>query len=248
LDFVLGAQTSLKIGAGYEFRTWEDKDYGKGDWNNDYDKIKGDASLSYELRPDTSTILVGVNYVDIGYEGNRGGYDSETIYGGIDQSLTPNLTGTLRLGGSYTTIDNPDSDTSDWSPYAQASLNFTPTARTTLTGALGYSMYHTDNSLYNAQDRFNLGIGLRHDLTGKISLSSSLGYTFSDYSSDYTSGQVVVDDAQENYVTFSVRASYQINRNNFVDAGYQFSDRSVDSDYLNEFSRNIFDIGWRLRL
>jgi hypothetical protein len=39
LDFVLGALTSLKIGAGYEFRTWEDKDYGKGDWNNDYDKI-----------------------------------------------------------------------------------------------------------------------------------------------------------------------------------------------------------------
>ena len=110
-------------------------------------------------------------------------------------------------------------------------------------------MYRSENSIYNAQDRFNFGLGVRHDLTGKISLSSTLGYTYSFYDGSY-SAFAGAPDAKDNFLTFNLRGSYQINRNNFIDAGYQYSTRDADQIgfVINDWDRNVIDIGWRLRL
>ncbi len=247
LDFTVSALSQIKVGGGYEFRTWDDSGYGQGSGNNDYDQYRLNGSYVRELRPNKTSGMVGLDYVDHSYDGSRGGFKSTTIYGGVDQNFSPNVIGTARLGYSFNNVDSETVGSSDSSsPYLQAGLEVNPTARTSFTGSLGYSMSMADNSVYNAQDRFNLGLGVRHDLTGKISLSSSLGYTFSNYSSDYS--RFGISDAQDDYLTFNIRGSYQINRNNFVDAGYQFGNRSSDSAFLNEFTRNVFDIGWRLRL
>jgi hypothetical protein len=164
----------------------------------------------------------------------------------VDQNFSPNVIGTARLGYSFSSIDGYNGSNDSSSPYLQAGLEVNPTARTSFSGSLGYSLQYADNSAFNAQDQFTLGLGVRHDLTGKISLSSSLGYTYGNYDSDYN--RIGVADAHDDYFSFNIRGSYQINRNNFLDAGYQFGNRSSDSAFLNEFSRNVFDIGWRLRL
>jgi hypothetical protein len=91
-----------------------------------------------------------------------------------------------------------------------------------------------------------------HDLTGKITLHSSLSYTYSVYDADYASGnpdEPTPDDNWDAYISFDLRASYQINRNNFVDIGFNSGRRDTDDGaLLNQFSRSKFDIGWRVRL
>lgn len=249
LDYTINSLSQMKVGAGYEFRKWDDKAYGQGNRNNDYDQLRADGSYIRELRPNTTQGILGLNYVDHTYNGDRGGFDSTTLYGGIDQNFNPNVIGNARLGASFSNIDSSGSSSDATSPYLQAGLEVNPTARTSFTGSLAYSLQRTDNSIYNAQDQFKLGLGVRHDLTGKISLSSTISYIYSYYDSSYTSGLATdPGTANENYFVFNLRGSYQINRNNFVDAGYQFSDRSNDSLYLGEYDRNTVDIGWRLRL
>lgn len=249
LDFTLNALSQIRVGAGYEFRIWEDDDYGQGIQNNDYDQIRANGIYIRELRPNTTQGILGLNYVDHTYEGSRGGFDSTTLFGGVDQNFSPNIIGNARLGYTFSDIDNGGGESSDSStPFLQAGLEVNPTARTSFTGNLGYSLRQAENSLYNAQDAFSLGLGVRHDLTGKISLSSTISYIYSLYDADYARTGGVVGDAQDGYFTFNLRGSYQINRNNFLDAGYRFNNRDSDSVFLREYDRNVIDIGWRLRL
>lgn len=251
LDVTLNPLSQVKLGGGYDTRLWDDSSYGSGDLNNDYDQYTGNATYIRELRPNATHGNVGLNYVDHSYQGDRGGFKSTAVFGGADHNFNPNFTGNARLGYSFSTIDGAGYSTDSSSPYVQAGLGFNPTARTSFNGSLGYSLYQSENSVYNAQDRFNLGVGIRHDLTGKISLASSLAYIYSLYDGDYASGVGYAPnpgDANEDYLKFNLRGSYQINRNNFVDIGYEFTTRSSDSANLQEYDRNRFDIGWRLRL
>jgi hypothetical protein len=252
LDVNLNSLSQVNLGAGYLFRTWDDENYGETR-GNDFDQYTLNGSYIRELRPNTTTGMLGANYTDLEYEGSRGGYDALALFLGADHNFSPSVFGNIRAGATFSEVESKmflsgEKETNDnTAPYLQAGLNFNPTARTSLNGSLGYSVYRAENSFYNAQDRFNLGIGLRHDLTGKISLSSAISYIHSVYDSEYArGGGGIVGDATDDYFKFSLRGSYQINRNNFVDAGYEFSNRS--SDELQEYDRNRVDIGWRLRL
>ena len=246
LDFTLNAKSQIKAGAGYEFRKWDDSDYGGGTINNDFDQIKADGSYVRELHQNTTHGSLGVNYVDHEYNGDRGGFNSTTIYGGVDHNFNPNMLGNLQLGYSFSTVDGSSGSSDSSSPFLQAGLEYNPTERTSINGTLGYALRMSQNSYYNASDEFKMGLGLRHDLTGKISLSIALAYVHSIYDSSYASS--VLPDAKEDYISLPLRASYQINRNNFVDIGYAFSQRATDSAGISEYTRSRFDFGWRLRL
>ena len=249
VDYTINSVSQAKAGAGYEFRKWDDNTYGTV-YGNDYDQIRANGSYIRQLRPNTAQGTLGFSYIDHSYEGSRGGFGLSTIYGGVDHNFNPNLIGNISLGYSYVNIEDQNgADENTSRPDLQAGLGFNPTARTSLTGSMGYSIYRAQNSYYNAQDRFNLAVGARHDLTSKISISSSLRYILGYYDSDYAkAGPGAEGDAEDSFVIFSLRASYQINRNNFVDAGYSYSERTSDSWRLNEYDRNRVDIGWRLEL
>lgn len=247
VDYTLSSLSLVKVGAGYELRRWEEESYGSGTAANDYDQITADASYIRELRPNTTQGILGANYVTHEYDGSRGGFDSVAGYLGVDQNFSPNVTGNARVGYSFTDVDTGRDNTDSTSPYLQAGLDFNPTSRTTLNGSVGYSVYRAENSIYNAQDRFNLALGARQDITAKISLAGSMAYTHSMYDSDYAR-IAGIPDAKDDYIVLSLRASYQVNRNNFLEAGYEYSVRMTDSDFLTEYDRNVLDIGWRLRL
>jgi hypothetical protein len=258
VDYTVNSLSSVKIGGAYKFREWDDDDYGKNGGldipsgyyfgDNNFDQYTGNASYIRQLRPDRTQGSVGVTYTDLDYEGDRGGYDATTVYGGIDQNFNPNLLGNIRLGYTFSSVDNLSGSTDSDSPYAQAGLEYNPTARTSLTGSLGYSKQMSENSVYNVQDQFSSALGLRHDLTAKISVASSISYIVSSYDSDYsqTASNADLGDADDNYFVCNIRGSYQINRANFIDAGYEYTDRN--SDTFEDYDRNRVDIGWRLRL
>ncbi|MDF7826053.1 hypothetical protein P4B35_18630 [Pontiellaceae bacterium B12227] len=253
IDYTLNDVSFLKVGLGYEFRIWDDNSY--GEWQdvtqtggNDYNRFKADASYFRQLKPNKTQVMGAVNYSDLTYDGDRGGYDSITLLAGVDQNFNPQVTGFGRLGVSMSSIDQVGGSEDTTSPYVQAGLEVNPSARTSFTSSLGYSLARAENSIYNAQDQFNLGFGVRRDITAKISLSGSFNYIYSFYDSSYsTINGAPISDAKDNYLTLGLRCAYQVNRNNFLEAGYLFRTRTTTGG-LSEFDGNRIDCAWRLRL
>lgn len=252
LDFALNDKSYIKLGGGYEFRVWDDADY--GEWQNpgggnDYDNIKGDLSYYRDLKPNKTTLMGGINGNSLSYDGERGGYDSVALLLGIDQNFTPTFNGFGRFGYSMNSVDSVGSSDDTSAPYLRVGLESQPSARTSLTTSLGYSMYRSENSLYNAQDQLNFGLGARHDITAKITLSGSFNYIYSYYDAKYSS--FTNSDAKDNYLSLGLRGSYQVNRNNFVELGYLFRTRNVSGSggtTLSDWDGNRIDMSWRLRL
>lgn len=255
VDLTINAKSYVRVGGGYEFRTWDDDAYGEWDGTvgsgNNYDQYRANGSVVRELAKDTTSGMVGVNYMDHEYDGARGGFNSTTIYGGVEHGFSPNLKGTAQLGYSFSSVESSTGtvstiteDTS--SPFFEAGLDYQAAERTSINGSVGYSLSQSQNSLYNASDSFDAKLGVKHDLTGKVSLSSALSYIFSMYDSQYTS--FGYPDAEEDYIRLSIRGSYEITRNHFVDVGYEYTYRDSDSAALNEYTRNRIDFGWRMRL
>lgn len=248
LDFTLSSVSSLILGAGYELKLWDDDNYGKVLGNN-YDKYNGSLSAFRQIGQETTKGMLGVDVTSIEYDGNRGNADAVTLMTGVDNVFSPNLNGFGRIGASFSSVDGAAGSKDTTSPYLDAGLSYNPSERTTVNGNIGYTFYQAQNSFYNAQDRASMGLGVSHDVTAKISVAGMLTYVMSQYSGDYAyAGGVVGLDTDDEWLQFNLRGSYQINRNNFAEIGYEFTDRSVNGGTLTEYDRNRFDIGWRLRL
>lgn len=250
LDYTLNDVSGLRGGADYVFRTWDDSDYGEGTQNNDFDKWALDGSYYRQVKPNKTQVMGGVNYTSLSYAGDRGGYDSTTLMVGADQNFSANTTGFGRLGWSFNDVDSNMGGSDSSSPYLQAGLEMNPSARSSYTTSIGYSMQRAENSYYNAQDQFNVRLAGRYDITAKINLSGSLQYIYSSYDGDY-SEVTGSPDADDNYFSLGLRCAYQINRNNFVDLGYLFRTRTASTEggvQLSDWDGNRFDVSWRLRL
>ncbi|VGO21359.1 outer membrane beta-barrel protein [Pontiella sulfatireligans] len=248
VDYTINAVSQIKVGGGYMLRVWDEDDYGKGEAANNFDKYTANGSYIREVRPNETKLIGGANYTTVDYEGSRGGYDSVALFGGVDQNFNPNLTGFGRFGYSFSTVtDTFDGDYDTSNPYLQTGLEYNPTARSSFNGSIGYTISQGENSGYNAQDDLTFRFGARHDITAKISLAGTASYTFSKYESDYARIETLPTE-KEQYLQLGIRASYQINRNNFVDAGYMYTNRDTDKGILADYDRNRMDIGWRIRL
>jgi len=249
VNYVLNPQSYLMFGAGHEIRFWDDDAYGKGDKNNNYDQVEVNGSFVRQLNADVTQGILGANYVDLQYEGDRGGYESVTVFAGVDHLFNPDLTGYARAGASFSTVESELDEADSTSPYFDAGLTLNPEGRTSIDiiGSLGFQAYRSENSLYNIQNRLNIGTSIRHDLTAKITLAAAVSYIKGFYESEFVTAQgASLADAEDNYVSFNVRCSYQINRNNFVELGYEYEDR-FSSDF-SEWDRNRVEAGWRVRL
>ena len=248
VDVDLDEVSLVKFGGGYTIRRWDDSTYGE-DLSNDFDRFLVNASYIRRLNQNKTSGVLSINYVDQQYDGSRDGYQATTLSGGVDQIFNPNLSGFGRAGATMSSVDQGSGSNDNTTPYFDAGLTYNPSERTSINGSMGYSLNYSENSIYNAQEEYNFRLGVRHDLTAKINIASSIAYIFSMYDSDYAYLEIDgLGDTDEHYVRVDIRATYQINRNNFVEVGYQYSDRDADSDFLADYDRNTVDIGWRLRL
>lgn len=252
LTFDLTNLSDIKLGAGYLSRVWDDDQYGK-DLGNNFDRLSADANFIRQFFSEKTDAMVGLMYSDVAYEGSRGGYDSVVALLGLDQVFSSKTTAYGRLGVQSTTIENSAGGDSDsTTPYLNAGVDFKVSDRTSLNGVIGYSMYQSENTFYNAQERMNIALGGRRDITAKINLAATLSYTMSNYMADYVNdpNAPVIPDAMDQYISFALRGTYQINRNNFLELGYTYSYREVDAGTvgLSDYDRNRIDMGWKLRL
>jgi len=178
--------------------------------------------------------------------------DSLTYFAGlgIEQVFSPNLLGRLRGGYTYKDMEAAN-QSNDSAPYGEAALTIIPVPTTRLTLAASYSLYQSGLATFASQTRTTFSASLAHDLTARITLSVIGTYFISEYDAENSVDLLDptgVRDGEESAATVTARASYRLDRNNWLDVGYTFSRFDSDFQTREAVERNRVDVGWRIRL
>lgn len=217
--------------------------------NNNYYSVVGGLTLRQQLASRTTVMADGryqtLVYNDSDAEHNR---DAETLFAGLglEQTFSPQLIGSLRAGVENRMYDDDYYD-DNAQPYGELSMTFLPTPATRITGAASYSIYESDIAEYLSANRTYLSISLAHDFTSKLSFYLSSGFAFNAYDADYALDPGRQDGQEDSYLV-SARATYRVNRINWIEAGYQYV--LFDTDVLDResYERNRIDVGWKIQL
>lgn len=242
LNYAFRPQTKLNVGARHTLLQYSEDNVATLE---DYDIYAAGATLRQQLTAD-DTVLGEVRGESISYSGPDRDADSVYVGGGYEKTFSPGLMSNLRAGLQHKSFSADAIDASD-SPYVDGSLTFLPSPRTRLTAGLGYSMFESDVYPYANQDRTLLYVSAAHDLTARVSLFLTGSLQNSEYSGDQSIDQTAAsDDGSEQVVQVSARGSYKVNRNNWLEASYQYLD--LNSDVRPDFDRNRISVGWRTAL
>ena len=210
---------------------------------SNYDIYVGGLTLRHTKSPETA-LLGDFRWEGIDYK--EEGRDSTTLYfgGGLEHTFNPTFLGSLRAGYQNRNFEDTVKNSTD-TPYADGSLTFLPSPATRVTTGLSYSQYEASVSPFASTERTRLFLSLAHDLTARIAGYLSGSFTENRYDSKETvTGDVV--DGDEQWWQLSARSTYEINRSNFVEVGYQYTD--VESEVQSDYKRNRINVGWVLKI
>jgi hypothetical protein len=140
------------------------------------------------------------------------------------------------------------------SPYGELSATYLPSPATRITLGASYTLLETDVEPYANQERLRAYLSLAYDLTARLSWYLSGSFAHGEYSSDdlpkgTIDGVPIKDlfaDGGDDTIQVSTRVTFQLNRYNWLEAGYQFTD--LDSDVRSNFNRNRINVGWKISL
>ncbi len=122
-----------------------------------------------------------------------------------------------------------------------------PSPATRLTASTSYSIYEADVARYLSQNRTYFSLSAAWDITAKWSVYGSGAYTLNAYEADYALDSTL-GDADEDSVLVSLRVSYQLSRDNWLEAGWQFVKLDSEVEGRESYDRNRIDIGWKIQL
>ena len=251
LTYVLTPVSQLEGGARYNLIRYEDSDAAS---REDYDIYILGLTYRHSLVPETS-VSGDVRWETIEYDSEfKRDSDLYQIGMGVEHIFSPNLQGNARAGYHYR--DYADAAlSSDSAPYFDVNTTYLPSPATRLTLGFGYSFVEADIFPYANQERFRALLGVAHDVTPRVTINVSGQYIYAKYDAadalpvaleELDIRDFELDDGTETVMRLSTRVSYQLNRSNWLEAGWSFSD--MDSDLRRDFSRNRFNVGWTTRL
>lgn len=215
----------------------------------DFDLFVGGLTWRQQWLPDT-TILLELRGEEIEYEGPDRGSQSLFAGVGIEQMFAPKVVASAR-GGYQRKEFNKSELGSEESPYGDVALTLLASPTLRITAGAGHSLFETDVYPFANQERSQIFGSVAYDVTAKVALYLTGSYTMGDYDASQAVEQNLVKSGDEEYVQASARATYKINRSNWIEAGWQFVDldsglETVAGDkYRASFQRNRFDLGWK---
>lgn len=165
------------------------------------------------------------------------------VYVGGQHVFSPTLSGSVRVGGQYTTYDNNPTTDSQLSPYALASLNYALQATTSFECGFSYSLSAANavgaaNYFVRDTDLAVIYGALKHEIISK--LVGSIKATVEN--GKYNGGGPGVDGNGFYYYQLGLNLAYEINRNFSASIGYNFD--KFDSDLLGRsYDRNRVYLG-----
>jgi hypothetical protein len=213
----------------------------------DYDINAAGLTLRHQA---TKTLVLAADYryEDLSYTEDSTvdrGSKSDYVGLGVECIFSPSLLGSVRAGYQLKEF-NDDSIDDASEPYGEASMTFLPSPRTRLTAGAAYSLFEADVFPFASQDRTIAFASAAHDLTAKVQLFLSGSYMLSEYNADQA--VEAAKDGEENIYQLSARASYKVNRSNWLEVGWQYLKLDSEPQLRDDFDRNRIEIGWRTQL
>jgi hypothetical protein len=150
-------------------------------------------SVSFSLVPKISLNCGGI-YDSVGYDTVNRGYTSYSGFVGTTWQALPNITATIRGGGSYTeskqTETNGQTATlSQVAPYADVSASWQIGERSSLSGDYSHEVTPSDYVGANGQESDRVSANFSYAVTPQISTHLQLVYTYSDVSGSLVNTQ-----------------------------------------------------------
>jgi hypothetical protein len=249
----LNERNSINLSAGFTTRRNEN-DSSVYSQTRDFDRYNLSGIISRNLDRDKRTVSLGYIFSEHEIENNAGGIESGTLFLGYDRIFNPQLLGSIQLGYTDAEIEQKNGNsnlsvTSDSSnPYFEIGFNYDLSERTSVSSSFNHSLRYSTTSTYNAEERSDWLIALSHDLTAKINLNVSFSYVKADYESDFLREITTEYGDEDESTILNIRADYQINRNHFVELGYQGRSRNTEVLADGDYDRNRIYFGWKLQL
>ena len=154
----------------------------------DQDSMENTASqtFSFTVVPTFSVNFGGI-FDTIDYDQNPRGYTSLTSFIGGTWETLPNLSLSLRVGGSYTETDQLLADGStasatQASPYVDLSGTWKIGERSTLSADYSHETTPSDDAGSNAQESDRVSANFNYQINPLVSTHFQLSYTYSDVS------------------------------------------------------------------
>jgi hypothetical protein len=241
LGYKLSDPTRIEVGARQTLLRYDDDAVAATD---DYDIYAVGLTLRQQLKRETA-LSAEARVEQSDYRGPDRGSDTAYLGMGVEQIFSPNLVGSVRGGWQRRNFVDEALGTED-SPYSDLSITYLPSPKTRLSGGLGYSLFESDIFPYASQDRLLTFLTLAHDLTARIQLFVASSFQHSEYHTAEAVELPEGSDGGEDVWQLSGRASYMVNRNNYLEA--QASYMNFDSDLREKFDRVRLEIGWRTQL
>ena len=225
--------------------------YDKAPFSTDEDRIEFYLSeeLRYALLPQLSlTVDYRFAYIDY-FSINSDSYTNFAL-AGVDYVFNPRLRATLNVGAEFRTyVDASNAD--ETSPYAEATISYTVSRRTTASFVARYGIEEGDLSTdVTKADTVRLGINVEQQITPRISVYGGFYFTHAYYDTPNRTDEAQLLTAPVNFneetYDVSVGARYAINRNLAVELGYTHT--TVSSEIASrEYDRNRYFGGVRFQ-
>lgn len=255
--FTLGADVTRLLGleAGYNISYYDYKQTGPASLSARLDRFEHVAFINsrWNVLPTTVAIfgyqfgvtdntskdsLVTPGAVSPTTRNNRSHY----LYVGADHSFTPDLNGSIRLGGQYTEFPNalPGTTKETYSPYADASLSYAYGKGSYVQLGVKHNRSTTDINTALDQEATSVYASVNHRITGKLTANVLGQYQFSEFNQGANNGQ------SDNYFTVGLNLAYEINQYLTAETGYNYDrlDSNVTSGNRS-YTRNRVYIGLR---
>lgn len=168
----------------------------------------------------------------------------------LNRIFSPTVMGSIRAGYMMHEYESA-SISSDDSPYGDLSLTYMPVASTRITAAAGYALYQSGLIAYAGQTRTSASLSLAQDLSARLTATLMGSYILSDYQAKTTVDEFTeeeIGDATEKALSFSANLAYRIGTRNWLQLSYSWTDFDSDIPNRGEYTRNTYDISWRIRL
>ncbi len=195
-------------------------------------------------------LFPGADRVDAGARRQVPDRSADTLSAGlgIEQGLGADTSASIRGGVSYREFKAANTD-SDTSPYVEGRVNYHYSPATRFVMSASYQLAQSSLISYVRQERTSADLRVSHDMTPRLQVMLVGGLVHSEYDREKTVSTLdpeAVESGSETAFTARARAAYRIGSNNWLEAGWQFTD--LDSDLRDGYKRNVFDVAWRIRL
>jgi len=230
------------------------------------DRIENRAHLEglYQIAPETKALL-GYQFTDYDYTGDEliGGFSApftypgavfypvtssernnrqHTVYVGAEHNFLPQMTGSIRAGGSYSDYYNDSSTDASWTPYVNASLKYTYAPESYVQGGIGYDRNATDvvglvgnGSFTQDAESAVVFAAVNHRLDPRLFAS-----LVAQFQNSYYNGGSFNNDTEQYYVV-GLDIEYRFNPFFSAHVGYDYD--YLDSNIGRTYDRNRVYIG-----